>query len=367
MAEPPDLIHGQHHLETMAALTQFPATPCIYFCHGWLPWEEVAPRHPRIVRYVAVNDLVREHLLYERGIPPQQITTIRNFVDLQRFQPRTPLPPQPQRALVFSNQANEANFVGIVREACARFNIEVDVRGIGSGNPTMEPEAILGDYDLVIARGRAAMEAMAVGAAVICCDLEGLAGLVTPENFDWLYRNNFGLRTLNRPITTESLTEEIARYDAASANLVSTLVRTHCGLTTAVDQIVDLYNDVLRTPLRPDAEQSENNTISSYLSWLSASIPYKGIYEIQAFSERIELLQQQLWLEQTKVAQQHTLLEEARSAQSFEANQTTLTTAPESPVGPNLLKRMLRGSYHLFIPLPLRLRLRNIRVGLIGR
>ena len=36
----PDLIHGQHHLETMTAIAHFPGTPAVFFCHGWLPWEE---------------------------------------------------------------------------------------------------------------------------------------------------------------------------------------------------------------------------------------------------------------------------------------------------------------------------------------
>ena len=49
----PDLIHGQHHIETMTALLHFAGVPAIYFCHGWLPWEEAPPRFPRIRRFVA--------------------------------------------------------------------------------------------------------------------------------------------------------------------------------------------------------------------------------------------------------------------------------------------------------------------------
>ena len=51
---PPDIIHGQHHLEAMTAMLHFPDTPAVYFCHGWLPWEEMAPRFPtnqRFARY----------------------------------------------------------------------------------------------------------------------------------------------------------------------------------------------------------------------------------------------------------------------------------------------------------------------------
>src|SRR3954453_20960940 len=40
MGEPPDIIHGQHHYETLTALLRFPQTPAISYCHGWLPWQE---------------------------------------------------------------------------------------------------------------------------------------------------------------------------------------------------------------------------------------------------------------------------------------------------------------------------------------
>src|SRR5688572_6673820 len=48
----PDIIHGQHHLETMTALTHFPGVPAINVCHGWIPWQEIPLQHPRIGRYV---------------------------------------------------------------------------------------------------------------------------------------------------------------------------------------------------------------------------------------------------------------------------------------------------------------------------
>ena len=94
----PDIIHGQHHLDAMTALLHFPDTPAVYFCHGWLPWEEMAPHFPTIQRYVAVDDLCRERLQCVDGIPSGRIRIIRNFVDLQRFTLRGELPAAPRRA-----------------------------------------------------------------------------------------------------------------------------------------------------------------------------------------------------------------------------------------------------------------------------
>ena len=43
---PPDIIHGQHHLDTMTALLALPGVPAIYVCHGWAPWQERPPLFP---------------------------------------------------------------------------------------------------------------------------------------------------------------------------------------------------------------------------------------------------------------------------------------------------------------------------------
>ena len=71
LAMPPDLIHGHHHLETMTALLHFPNVPAISFCHGWLPWEEMPPKFPRILRYVAVDETCRDRLILEHAVPEE--------------------------------------------------------------------------------------------------------------------------------------------------------------------------------------------------------------------------------------------------------------------------------------------------------
>ena len=114
----PDLIHGHHHLETLIAALHFPDVPIVNFCHGFLPWEEAPLHHPSIARYVAVDATCADRLTAEEGIPPERIERLLNFVDLQRFAPRGPLPPRPRRALVLSNQAEPGGYTEMIREAC---------------------------------------------------------------------------------------------------------------------------------------------------------------------------------------------------------------------------------------------------------
>jgi hypothetical protein len=133
LAVEPDIIHGQHHLDAMTAMLRFPQTPAVYFCHGWLHWEEMAPRFPSIQRYVAVDDLCRERLQCLHGIPSGQIRMIRNFVDLRRFMPRQgDLPAIPRRAAVFSNYISENNCLRVLRQACAARGIELDAIGLAT-------------------------------------------------------------------------------------------------------------------------------------------------------------------------------------------------------------------------------------------
>lgn len=241
----PNVIHGHHHLETMTALLHYPEVPAVYFCHGWLPFEEMPPKFPRILRYVAVDQTCRDRLIYENGIPAERVHLLLNFVDLKRFQQRAPLPEKPARALVFSNNATENGNVAVIREACARFGISLDAVGMALGNSTRLPENLLGHYDLVFAKGRAALEALAVGAAVIACDAAGAGPMVTPHNMEALRQLNFGIRVLRNRIDVETIGAEVARYNAAQAAQVACWVRKNAGMDGAVSELIELYEDVI--------------------------------------------------------------------------------------------------------------------------
>jgi hypothetical protein len=270
LGAPPDVIHGQHHLETMTALLRFPGVPAVYLCHGWLPWEEAPPRFPRIRRYVAVDDTCRDRLVFEHGIPEATVRVVFNFVDLARFRRRPPLPPRPARALVFSNHASEGTHVPAVREACARMGIALDVLGSAAGTATASPESRLGDYDLVFARARGALEALAVGAAVVVCDAGGAGPLVTVETFPRLRPLNFGIRALCERVTVDGLAREIARYDAADAARVTDLVRAEAGREAAVDELLALYEEVRaeQAAAGPGDAAAEAEAAAAYLRWL---------------------------------------------------------------------------------------------------
>lgn len=250
----PDIIHGHHNPTTAAAIARFPATPAIFLCHDFVAWHDQPPALPAIRRYVAVSDKVADRLWMENGIPPEQVQVLLNAIDLDRFQPREVLPERPARALAY---AQTTGHLAAIEAACAARDIQLEVVGNGTWNVTTTPETLLPHYDLVFASALSAMEAMASGAAVIICDGRGLAGLVTPERFAEWRRQNFGLRALRQRITPEAVLAEIDHYHPDSAALVTRRLRTEAGLDDYIDQLVDLYMEVLfeqqrHGPVPPD-------------------------------------------------------------------------------------------------------------------
>jgi glycosyltransferase involved in cell wall biosynthesis len=277
----PDVIHGHHHIETITALAALPGVPAIYFCHGSKPWEEMAPMFPRILRYVAVAWVCRERIVRETGTPQEAVRMILNFVDTDVFKPRRPLPARPARALVFSNYATQENYATSVRAACEQLSIAVDMRGLSIGNPTNEPQELLGDYDIVFAKGKAAIEAMAVGCAVVLCDGAGLGPMVSTGNFAELRPNNFGFRILRNPPTVKNIAAAIQAYDAADAAAVRDLVRTQADVKNSVGEIVQLYEEVVAENAGRTADATaELRAVGAYLQTLDSIIKHGELKQI---------------------------------------------------------------------------------------
>jgi len=249
----PDVIHGHHHVETFMAALALPDVPIVQFCHGWLPWEELPLRHPAVRRYVAVDEVCRDRLIFEEGIPPEQVDVVLNFVDLKRFRPRSPLPPRPVRALVFSNAAGPDGYVRAIKAACEAAHIRLDVAGLHSGAPTPTPELLLREYDLVFAKARSALEALVVGCAVVMADHAGCGPLVTSGNYASVRPRNFGIRELRHAHDPAWYADQIAMYDPADAAAVSARARTEADLEPAMDRLLDTYRAAIATPVNTTA------------------------------------------------------------------------------------------------------------------
>lgn len=243
--EPPDVIHGHHRQTTMRMLLRFPGVPGIFLCHDAASWQDVPALMPRLRRYVAVDYLCRERLIREGQTPQDKTVVVHNFVDLKRFLPRRPLPEKPKRALVFSNYATESTQLPAIRTACARAGLELDIIGSGVGCSVARPEDMLGQYDVVFAKAKAALEAMAVGTAVVLCDFHGVGPMVSSGEFSYLRDYNFGRHLLREPLEPEPLLKQLAKYDRVDAAKVRDQVRACASVETAVDKWLAIYSQII--------------------------------------------------------------------------------------------------------------------------
>jgi hypothetical protein len=240
----PDIIHGQHNVSTMIAVKQFRTTPALFICHNHTFWGDGAPFHPHILLYLGVSRICMERLKRD-GVPENTISFLANFVDTYRFIPRLPLPQKPSRALVFSNYANDETHLPFVRDACSQAGLHLDVVGMKT-NFIENPEKILGNYDIVFAKAKAAIESMATGTAVILCDFSGVGPMVTSREFDTLRLMNFGFETLTKPFDPWNILNEISRYDPEDATKVRDRIRSEANLEAAVKNLITLYESVIK-------------------------------------------------------------------------------------------------------------------------
>jgi hypothetical protein len=262
----PDVIHGNHTVETTEAVLRFEGTPAVFVCHGLGGWMAEPPKLAAIAYWVAVGTVTAGRL--ERsGLPPGRCRIIPNGVDTERFRPSSRArPARPERALVFSNNAAPGGYVDLVERACAERGIDLDVVGVGVGRPLESPDQTLGDYDLVFARGRCAREAISCGCAVVLVDIEGQGEMITTRHLATYDLAAFGAAVLTAPHDELELGHEIDRYDLDEVARTCEALRATCSATRMVERLVELYQEaVVAAPTETDA--------TADLAWLLDELP----------------------------------------------------------------------------------------------
>jgi hypothetical protein len=302
----PEVIHGQHHLATMTALCAFPSTPAIYYCHGYGPWQERPPRHPRIARYVGMAEAMRHWLATEAARPPEDVCILPNSVDLGRFHQVRELCQRPRRALLYGNAFIPPSHVSRLQQACNRSGIRLDKLGAPFGNAVTSPEDVLPEYDLVFAIGRSALEAMACGCAVMPCSVRGCGPIVTPESLDSWSRRNFTVPGDVFPMEVKRVEKAIRGFDPGKTGEVTRRVRAQYSFDGTCTQLEALYAEVLATwaAAPPQDASAESSALSAYLATLGPLI--KGT------DERVKKLREQVQTSRGRVAKLKLRLQEER-------------------------------------------------------
>jgi hypothetical protein len=264
----PDLIQANQTYPLVHAFARFPNLPILSICHDAKNWFNEPVNLPTICQHAAVSIACRDRVVSRLPHLPKDVELLHNAVDLDAFHIRAPLPSRPRRALILSH--HDAH-IGLVRAACDRLAIEVDALGSGARRVVSDLPYYLSKCDLVFATGRMALEAMAVGCAVIVADYRGLAGMVTSDVVGLWRDHNFGFALLTRPLSHHAVAAEIKRYDASDAAQVCETIRRESSLDGYLDRLELIYKEIV---VRNTADKLSRNVplelLGSFDALLSA-------------------------------------------------------------------------------------------------
>ena len=237
----PDIIHAHHTPTAFEALHYFKNTPAIFVVHDRTSRFDSPLPHKHILTYAAVDNNCLDRLLVDFKINQTYTKVFYNWVDTMRFPIRTSFNEMSMRAVVFSNYATPDNHYKIIAEACSQINLPLNVIGSGMDNSVSNPEKELYKYDIVFAKAKAAIEALATGAAVILCDFGGVGGMVQTNSIEHLRNYNFGRKTLTHEFNTDFLIDEIKKYNIENNRINAAWIQEHASLEKIAATIIDFY------------------------------------------------------------------------------------------------------------------------------
>jgi hypothetical protein len=189
---------------------------------------------------------------------------ILNGVDLSRFVARAPLPRKPKAALMLTKNLRHQR---LVRAACTKAGLTLDEFGPATLQMSDQIEKVLPRYDIVFATARMALEAAAVGCAVVVADGRGFAGMLRSENLGKWRRLNFGVGLLTAPITAAALDSAITAYDAADAAEVCRCLRLEVAADDYVAAYLELYTQAIGEGVAQDTSHA-----AATADWLEAAV-----------------------------------------------------------------------------------------------
>jgi hypothetical protein len=168
---------------------------------------QLPPQLEGIVDLIVVLSDRYERLARASGVKAP-LLRLRVPIDSDRLSPVAPIRSRPRRAVLLGNYRDRDE---LVSEAWSRHGVEVS--RVGGSSQRYDLSAALADADIVVAKSRAALDAMACGRAVYVFDVFGGDGWVTPASYPALEADNFAGQATPRVIGVAELERDLADYD----------------------------------------------------------------------------------------------------------------------------------------------------------
>jgi hypothetical protein len=192
------------------------------------------------------------------------VVRLRIPVDTELLAPIGSIRERPRKAVLLGNYPERFE---LVRSAWGEQGIEVE--RVGEANDSgqrFDVASALAGADIVVGKGRAALDGMACGRAVYVFDLFGGDGWVTPALYPALEADQFAGLATGRVIGRDELARDLAGYDAAMGAANRDLVLQHHGARTHVVELLEALKAHAPPGERPVSSLQEAARLTS-LQW----------------------------------------------------------------------------------------------------
>jgi hypothetical protein len=240
-----DAVYAQDAIAAGSLAELYPDTRLVAFAHSDLFDHQLPVLLPGVTAAVVVaSDRLAARV--EALALEAPVVRLRHPIDTETFVPGGPLRPTPRRALILSNYLQ-----GERRRALTEAWEAAGVECVQVGAPAqaeLDVVPAIADADVVVAKGRAALEGMSCARAVYVFDEFGSGGWGTPESYAGMEADNFAGQTGSSPGDPAA---DLEGYRPGMGWINRELVRRHHSARRHTNRLVEVLRGP--EPRRPDA------------------------------------------------------------------------------------------------------------------
>jgi hypothetical protein len=258
---------------------RLPSTPQLFRGPSDLFDLQLPPQLPGVVGAVmAVSDRCARRLgALAAG---HDVIRLRQPIDTERFADRGAIRTRPRRAVLLGGYLSGGRLEAL-RDAWQGAGVEcVQVASM------LAPEAAIADADIVVAKGKAALEGMACGRAVFVYDQFGCDGWVTTDSYSAIEADNFAGQATDAEATPAAVRAALDHYDPAMGAVNRDLVTGNHSARRHAAELVDILRGLAPRAPAPQLPLRELARLVR-VQWATESRAYRQALENTALHARL--------------------------------------------------------------------------------
>lgn len=252
----------QDGIVTAPVVDRYPEAALVHVAHSPMFDHQLPVLVPDVIDIVVVLSDRVAHRIHALALDAPVVRQ-RQPIDTEEFAPAGPLPRTPRRALLFGNYLRGARREALV-SAWGRAGIEC----VKVGDPDLlqlDVREAIAAADIVVAKGRAALEGMACARAVYLYDDFGGDGWVTPERYEAFEADGFAGLATPGPRTADDLLADLSGYHPGMGWVNRELVRTHHTARRHAAELVEVFRRSARSAARAVGSVDEVSRLARLL------------------------------------------------------------------------------------------------------